>query len=75
MVPLLAHGALGYWDELIFLGVAVIFIGMMFVSWTRSRFTEFTDEDLAETPAGSPQPEIGLQADKQKRADEHFELD
>ncbi len=35
--PILAHGALGYWDELIFLGVGVLFIGMMVVSWLRSR--------------------------------------
>lgn len=37
MVVLLAHGALGPYDEIIFLGVAVIFVVMMGVSWVRSR--------------------------------------
>ena len=32
----LAHGALGIFDELIFVGVAVIFIIMMIVVWIRS---------------------------------------
>jgi hypothetical protein len=41
MLPiLLAHGALGPYDELIFLGVAVIFVVMMGVSWVRSRNTQ-----------------------------------
>jgi hypothetical protein len=34
---ILAHGSLGPWDELIFLGVGAIFITMMGVSWVRSR--------------------------------------
>lgn len=34
---ILAHGALGAFDELIFLAVAVVFLGMMGVSWFRSR--------------------------------------
>ncbi len=33
----LAHGALGIWDELIFIGVAVLFLVFMAVSWVRSR--------------------------------------
>lgn len=32
----LAHGALGYWDEVIFAGVAVLFLVMMGISWMRS---------------------------------------
>ena len=40
---LLAHGGLGSWDELIFLGVAVIFIVMMGVAWVRSRATQLDD--------------------------------
>jgi hypothetical protein len=35
----LAHGALGIFDELIFIGVAVIFIIMMIVVWIRSSST------------------------------------
>jgi hypothetical protein len=34
---ILAHGALGAFDELIFLAVAVVFLAMMGVSWFRSR--------------------------------------
>jgi hypothetical protein len=37
MPVLLAHGALGPYDEIIFLGVAVIFVVMMGISWFRSR--------------------------------------
>jgi hypothetical protein len=33
----LAHGALGPFDELIFLGVGVVFLVMMGISWLRSR--------------------------------------
>lgn len=40
MFKLLAHGGLGNWDESIFLGVSVIFILMMGVSWVRSRNIE-----------------------------------
>jgi hypothetical protein len=53
--PLLAHGALGPWDELIFLSVFVIFIIIMGISWVRSR--ALGDDDLdeenvtTETPA------------------------
>jgi len=35
--PILAHGALGAFDEIIFLGVAAIFLVMMGVSWFTSR--------------------------------------
>lgn len=34
---ILAHGSLGSFDELIFLGIGVIFLGMMVLSWLRSR--------------------------------------
>jgi len=37
MPILLAHGALGSYDELLFIGVAVIFLVMMGISWVRSR--------------------------------------
>ncbi len=36
MTAILAHGALGNFDELIFIGIIVIFIIMMGVSWMRS---------------------------------------
>lgn len=47
--PLLAHGALGPWDELIFLSVFVIFIIIMGISWARSR--ALGDDDLEEETA------------------------
>lgn len=35
--PILAHGALGIFDELLFIGVAVTFLVMMGISWWMSR--------------------------------------
>ncbi len=36
-ILILAHGALGPYDELIFLAVGLVFFGMMILSWLRSR--------------------------------------
>lgn len=33
----LAHGALGIWDEVIFIGVGILFLVFMAISWVRSR--------------------------------------
>ncbi|MBZ0280100.1 MAG: hypothetical protein K8L97_05120 [Anaerolineae bacterium] len=51
MIP--AHGALGSWDEIIFLSVAAIFLIMMGISWIRSRTATFdeSEEPTPETPA------------------------
>ncbi len=50
---ILAHGALGPYDELIFGGVAVIFIVMMGISWVKSRnMTPRLDAD-ADPPAAA----------------------
>lgn len=46
MTIILAHGALGWYDELVFLGIIVIFFGMMFVSWFRSRSMDYEQTDL-----------------------------
>jgi hypothetical protein len=62
MPVILAHGALGPYDELIFGGVAVIFIVMMGISWVKSRNTapqpdseaEHAAEPKAPPPADSP---------------------
>jgi len=35
--PIVAHGALGIFDELLFIGVAVTFLVMMGISWWMSR--------------------------------------
>ena len=43
---ILAHGALGWWDDLIFLGVITIFVGIMVYSWFISRGDDFEATDL-----------------------------
>ena len=64
---ILAHGALGNWDELIFIGVVVTFIIMMGVSWVRSRniAPEFDEPPAEQTPESESEP---------ASSDEHFEL-
>ncbi len=56
---ILAHGALGAFDEMIFLGIAIVFLGLMGVSWLKSRnmpdeleekSTESTPDQEAESP-------------------------
>jgi hypothetical protein len=50
-IPILAHGALGVFDELIFAGVGVVFLIMMAISWLRSRNAPPDDEvDQTSTP-------------------------
>ncbi len=63
---LLAHGALGGVDEVIFVSVAAIFIVMMGISWVRSRNL---DLDLEDTPEQSDEPD--MQAD----SPDHIALD
>ncbi len=49
MLAILAHGALGPFDEIIFLGIAVVFLAMMAISWVRSQqLTEELDEKQEE---------------------------
>lgn len=52
--PLLAHGTLGVLDEVIFIGVAAIFLIMMGVSWVIARRSA-SDED-EETENSDAQP-------------------
>ncbi|MEL6403803.1 MAG: hypothetical protein AAFN11_02355 [Chloroflexota bacterium] len=65
---ILAHGALGWYDELVFLGIVVIFAGMMFVSWFRSRGMDYEDTDLM------PQQKT-KNTDDPITSDERFQLD
>jgi hypothetical protein len=58
---IIAHGALGYWDEVIFISVVIVFLVMMANSWLRSR-----DELPEDTPAAPPPP---------RASDTHFELE
>ena len=53
---LLAHGTLGAFDELIFLGVGVVFLVMMGISWLKSRNIKPEFDDPA-VPAEATSPE------------------
>ncbi|MFN8530061.1 MAG: hypothetical protein U0670_15790 [Anaerolineae bacterium] len=52
--PLLAHGTLGALDELIFIGVAAIFLIMMGVSWVVARRSASDEDEDAETSDAQP---------------------
>ena len=60
MPAILAHGALGPFDEIIFLGIAIVFLLMMGVSWLRSQQL--------------PADEIDTEDEKSDLDTEHFEL-
>ncbi len=63
MLPVIpAHGALGNLDEVVFLLIGLIFLGMMGVSWFRSQ--RLPDENNTENKQNHPD---ASQAD-------HFEL-
>ena len=61
MPVILAHGALGPFDEIIFLGIAIVFLAMMGVSWLRSQQL--------------PADEIDTPEESREQDDEHFELE
>jgi hypothetical protein len=42
---LIAHGALGPYDELVYLGVVVVFVVMMGISWFQTRMADDTYDD------------------------------
>ena len=44
-LAILAHGALGPFDEIIFVSIAVIFAVMMGISWMRSQALPEEDEN------------------------------
>ncbi len=52
MPAILAHGALGPFDEIIFIGIAVIFLGMMGLSWLRSQALEDDELESGEPATG-----------------------
>jgi hypothetical protein len=60
VIPLvLAHGALGSFDELLFLAVAVVFVVLMVIAWIRSRNSSVDEEvDSAEgsIPTATSEP-------------------
>lgn len=59
----LAHGTLGWWDELVFLGIIVIFVSMMGVSWFRSRGMDYDEQDLMPQASSSEDGEERFQLD------------
>jgi hypothetical protein len=71
--PILAHGALGWADELIFLGVIVAFLGMMGVAWFRSRNMDYDSADLM--PDNPPQQENDSSTTSSTTKEERFQLD
>lgn len=60
---LLAHGALGIYDEVIFLGIVVLFVAMMGISWVVSRNTK---PNLDSEPTTEPE---------QSESQDRFKLD
>lgn len=70
---ILAHGALGNFDEVIMLSVAVILIVMMGISWVKSRMTEVEFDD--EEPVEKEKQERHQEADSNNTTDDHFRLD
>ena len=64
-IPIIfAHGALGSFDEVIFVSVILIFLVLMALSWVRSR--NLPDDDVPATPTE--------QSPKAKNDTDHFSL-
>jgi hypothetical protein len=70
----LAHGALGYWDELFLPLVAAVFIGLLVMTWVRRPADSIEDSPPDPTP-NSPKPSAQAPAQKRASRDEHFTLD
>ncbi|HYO87349.1 MAG TPA: hypothetical protein VER79_01805 [Candidatus Limnocylindrales bacterium] len=67
MIPLvLAHGALGSFDELLFLAVAVVFVALMVIAWIRSRNSSVDEEGEAaegSIPTAASEPPLNSRPD------------
>jgi len=61
MPIVLAHGALGAFDEIIFLSIALVFVVMMAWSWLRSQQLPDEDDEAA--------------AEARANGEQHFELE
>ncbi|NJR12439.1 hypothetical protein HC776_00675 [bacterium] len=56
-----AHGALGSWDEVIFFGVVILFVGFMARSWLRGQsLSDDLDVDEAATPTAADENHFPL---------------
>lgn len=63
---LIAHGALGNYDEIVFLGMGIIFVVMIIYSYIRSRHIETVDlDDIL----------LNKRSDDAIRPPDHIELD
>lgn len=66
---IVAHGALGAFDEVIFLSVAFLFIVVMGISWVHSRNNPPVDDDESDSVAETPP------ATDSASEPDHFRLD
>lgn len=64
-IVVLAHGVLGPLDEVVFVSIAIVFVGMMGLSWFRSQQLEDEDSDVMESD---------LITDDATSNPDHFEL-
>ncbi|MGV2436663.1 MAG UNVERIFIED_CONTAM: hypothetical protein LVT10_18695 [Anaerolineae bacterium] len=64
--PILAHGSLGGYDELIYLGIAVIFLVMVASSWVQARADQEEEERLQA---------LQLTNEPKANQDEHVDLE
>lgn len=68
MIPiLLAHGALGNFDEILFIAVGIVFVALMVFAWLRSR-NSAPEPDDTQFPANQPPAETG------EHSPDHFPL-
>ncbi len=59
MIPiLLAHGALGNFDEILFIAVGIVFVALMVFAWMRSRNSAPKPDDK-QSPPNEPPAETG----------------
>jgi len=70
----LAHGALGPFDEIIFLGVGVVFLVLMGISWLRSRDQNDSGDPAVTTQADTYADEPIVPTHGSPTS-EHFSLD
>lgn len=74
MFMVLAHGALGYWDEVILFLIVAIFLGFTVVSWFKNR--QASPETLDSSLEQSPSPSADQPSTDNKPVDkDRFELD
>lgn len=72
---ILAHGALGNFDEVIFFSVGGIFAIVMGISWVKSRMTELDFDDDLDDPEKAKRSEIETDVDDDNERSDHFRLD